>query len=332
MIKPTFNLSGNNIKSYLGLSYLISWSIINRNILIALFSMQDLNYVCRINLLNSSFPKEWYCYIWCFVGYPLLVSFGVTVLFLILKSVIKALTEYGNDALKNKILSIFKFPAMVSRNDYLLANGKAKEFHNETIQYRKELQDEKIKQKELSTSFLEAKEAWETKKVGLEKDNEDLIEQLQSASPSEVAKLKNNNISLENLLDDLKLEMQEKSRALNSYEKLDKFFRGTWVYSQDIGDSSIDRLPIKNQENLDKVSFVMRASGSKIDIGPETFIISILEVSNKDRKIKALIYSSQDGYYSELDISLHSNQNWYGDIRSISNSNNIKNIRLKSIV
>lgn len=126
--------------------------------------------------------------------------------------------------------------------------------------------------------------------------------------------------------------MEEKFTATNSYEKLDNIFRGTWVYSQNIGDSSIDRLPIKNQENLEKINFVMRASGSKIDIGPETFIISVLEVTDKDTKIKALIYSSQDGYYSELDIRLHSNQNWYGNLRSLNNSSNIKNIRLRSII
>lgn len=58
---------------------------------------------------------------------------------------------------------------MVSRNDYSLASGKANEFDNEAIQYRKNLQDEEMKLKELTTTFHEAQEGWKEKKIELEK-------------------------------------------------------------------------------------------------------------------------------------------------------------------
>lgn len=182
MLTELLKSANGKLKSYLGLTFFISWVIHNRNIVVALFSMDNLNFSQRISLLESQLPDCWLSWTWHMFLVPLLLATTVSLLFIVFQSLIKAFTEYGDGDVRGKVYGLLPWAQAPSPQ-------KVKDFRRTISELSNENDKLSVLVEELKP-FKKKEQAALAKSTELELKNNKLSE-LQKSDESKYLKLFN---------------------------------------------------------------------------------------------------------------------------------------------
>jgi hypothetical protein len=278
MFTELIKSANGRLKSYLGLTFFISWVIHNRGVVLALFSMDSLPFDERMRLLEGQLP----C---CFCGWighmffaPLGVALVASILFILVQSLIKAGTEYGDNDLRGRIYSRLPWAHPASP---LVAKEQAKRNRELSNQVDK-LEDELISTQKTLKITEQNKDSLENKNVSSDKELKQLNEKLK-AEESKSTSLTSQLSASENL------------KFQNLISGNFKLFRESEVWKSENPENNYT-LRLSEQENAKSLNeSPLKIKDNKVIINAKnTFWVAALEYGFKQKEVYAFVREANE--------------------------------------